>query len=97
MEDLCKMLHFYNISQRLHLPNNLSLLMSKTVNGGWSEWGTYDSCSKTCGGGTQTRNRQCTNPPPAHGGRYCSGASSDSRSCNTQPCPGKLLLLILLN
>jgi hypothetical protein len=50
------------------------------VNGGWSSWG---SCSASCGGGTQTRT--CTNPAPANGGAYCSGAST--QSCNTQLCP----------
>ena len=49
------------------------------IDGGWSAWGT---CSKECGGGTQTRT--CTNPAPAHGGKPCSGAAS--RPCNTQDC-----------
>ncbi len=40
-------------------------------------------CSATCGSGTQTRT--CTNPAPANGGAYCSGASQ--QSCNPQSCP----------
>ena len=58
-----------------------------TVNGGWSVWSNWDSCSKTCGEGTQTRTRVCNNPSPAHGGAQCSGDDTDSQSCNTQPCP----------
>ena len=64
-------------------------LSSLIVNGGWSEWGAYRACSKSCGGGTQSRSRQCNNPSPAHGGHNCSGASSDLRSCNELECPGK--------
>lgn len=60
------------------------------VNGGYSAWGPYGSCSKSCGGGQQTRTRNCTNPPPAHGGKDCSdlGPSTSSRECNDQGCPG---------
>ena len=49
-------------------------------------------CSKTCGGGVQTRKRTCTNPPPPNGGENCSGLGSDSstRECNNQECPGKI-------
>ncbi len=52
---------------------------SKKIAGGWSEWST---CSKTCGGGTQTR--ACNNPSPAAGGSDCVG--SISQTCNSQVC-----------
>ena len=71
-------------------------LHSALVHGGWSAWGGYGSCTKSCGGGTQTRQRQCSNPAPAHGGRNCAGASSESKPCNVHLCPGKLFLLTLL-
>ena len=58
------------------------------VDGAWSVWGAYRPCTKSCGGGTQIRNRQCTAPAPAHGGRNCTGASIDSKACNEQLCPG---------
>ncbi|XP_062579319.1 coadhesin-like [Saccostrea cucullata] len=57
------------------------------VNGGWSSWSGYGSCTRSCGSGTQSRSRSCTNPRPAHGGRSCSGSTSSSRSCNTHNCP----------
>ena len=59
-----------------------------SVNGGYSDFGTWSECSAECGGGTQTRTRNCTNPAPAHGGADCVGESSD---CNTHPCPSKII------
>ncbi|CAH3133335.1 unnamed protein product, partial [Pocillopora meandrina] len=57
------------------------------VDGGWSSWGSWKRCSLTCGGGSQSRERSCTNPPPRWGGRRCHGLSSISQSCNTNHCP----------
>jgi len=57
------------------------------VHGRWGAWGTYGACSKSCGGGVRSRSRQCNNPAPAHGGSQCSGASSESKTCNTHFCP----------
>ncbi|KAL9967294.1 hypothetical protein ACROYT_G025492 [Oculina patagonica] len=59
----------------------------QVINGGWSPWGAWEKCSVTCGGGSQTRRRSCTNPPPRNGGRDCRGNSSKSRPCNTNSCP----------
>eukprot|EP00397_Hematodinium_sp_SG-2012_P043434 GEMP01048277.1.p1 GENE.GEMP01048277.1~~GEMP01048277.1.p1 ORF type:complete len:321 (+),score=23.18 GEMP01048277.1:76-1038(+) len=56
------------------------------VNGGWSSWGAYGACSKTCGGGTKRRTRECTNPAPSNGGSDCSGSGTENRSCNTEAC-----------
>ncbi|XP_020605697.1 mucin-like protein isoform X2 [Orbicella faveolata] len=62
------------------------------VNGGYSDWGPYGKCSKTCGGGEQTRKRTCTNPPPSHDGEDYSGLGPDSsnRECSNKECPGKM-------
>lgn len=57
-----------------------------TINGGWTGWSGWGSCSVSCGGGTQTRTRSCANPSPSCGGANCSGSSSESQSCNTQSC-----------
>ncbi|XP_046709045.1 A disintegrin and metalloproteinase with thrombospondin motifs 14 isoform X2 [Silurus meridionalis] len=56
--------------------------------GGWSPWGRFGSCSRTCGGGVRSRSRQCNNPPPAYGGRECPGSEFDYQLCNTEDCPG---------
>ena len=44
-----------------------------TVNGGWSRWGAFTKCDKTCGAGIKVRERQCNNPKPRNGGNYCPG------------------------
>ncbi|KAL0178887.1 hypothetical protein M9458_024329, partial [Cirrhinus mrigala] len=56
--------------------------------GGWSSWGKFGSCSRTCGGGVRSRSRQCNNPVPAYGGRDCPGSTFDYQVCNTEDCPG---------
>ena len=69
--------------------SHLFLLIS--VNGGYSDFGDWSECSAECEGGTQTRTRTCTNPAPAHGGADCVGESSETRNCNTHPCPSKII------
>ena len=59
------------------------------VDGGYTNWTPWTSCSKSCGGGTRVRDRVCTNPPPSNNGQPCSGASYENENCNTQPCPGE--------
>ncbi len=59
---------------------------SPSVTGGWTGYGSWGSCSVSCGGGTQTRSRSCTSPAPVYGGANCSGSVTDSQSCNSQSC-----------
>ena len=49
------------------------------------------SCSKTCGGGTQSCTRSCNNPAPFCEGNDCSGLSDTQNICNPQCCPGKFM------
>ncbi|XP_066931095.1 properdin-like isoform X1 [Clytia hemisphaerica] len=56
------------------------------VNGKWGSYGSYGSCSKTCGGGSKSRSRSCNNPAPKNGGSQCSGSATQSATCNTQAC-----------
>lgn len=51
-----------------------------------SEWGVWSSCSKTCGNGTQTRERKYT--PPEFGGADDPDKNKlkETRNCNPQPC-----------
>lgn len=58
------------------------------VDGDWSAWGSWGTCSLTCGVGQKTRSRTCTSPAPAYGGNNCTGNSTDTASCNVTGCPG---------
>jgi hypothetical protein len=54
-------------------------------------WGSYGSCSATCGDGTQSRTYTITTAA-AHGGSSCphSSGHKESRACNEQRCPPDL-------
>ena len=53
------------------------------VDGGWSSWSSWSSCNQDC---LQFRRRQCVNPAPKHGGRYCQGG----KDLTQQECTGGL-------
>lgn len=57
------------------------------VHGEWTDWSTWSRCDVTCGNGTETRGRTCTNPSPANGGRDCIGLGTETKSCQEDPCP----------
>ncbi|XP_033833428.1 A disintegrin and metalloproteinase with thrombospondin motifs 15-like [Periophthalmus magnuspinnatus] len=57
------------------------------VDGQWGKWGPFGDCSRTCGGGVQLAKRECNNPVPENGGKYCYGLRIKYRSCNFRSCP----------
>ena len=59
------------------------------INGNYSEWTEFSSCTLSCGGGKKNRRRTCTSPRPQYGGRNCSGLGpyQEVADCNTHPCP----------
>uniref|UniRef100_A0A452RPS1 ADAM metallopeptidase with thrombospondin type 1 motif 14 n=1 Tax=Ursus americanus TaxID=9643 RepID=A0A452RPS1_URSAM len=65
-----------------------SLEQAYGQDGGWSSWTKFGSCSRSCGGGVRSRSRSCDNPPPAYGGRLCSGPEFQYQICNSEECPG---------
>lgn len=67
-------------------------LILHLVDGNWSDWNDWSDCPVTCGDGVQERSRTCTNPPPAFGGESCPGEGEESRACNEDSCPSKLIL-----
>ncbi|KAL5268609.1 hypothetical protein ACHWQZ_G002453 [Mnemiopsis leidyi] len=63
------------------------LACSGPVDGGYTDFGEWSACSASCGDGTQTRTRTCSNPAPANGGADCVGAASETRECRENECP----------
>uniref|UniRef100_A0A8C6NYF9 Adhesion G protein-coupled receptor B1b n=1 Tax=Nothobranchius furzeri TaxID=105023 RepID=A0A8C6NYF9_NOTFU len=55
------------------------------VNGTWHSWSTWGSCSRTCGGGVQQRQRVCEGP--FFGGETCPGETKEQKRCNEKRCP----------
>jgi hypothetical protein len=55
------------------------------INCDMSPW-QYGTCSKTCGGGTQTNTRKILTP--SQGSGYTCGPTTETVKCNTDPCPG---------
>ena len=48
----------------------------------WTDWSNWNSCSKLCNHGTQSRSRECR-------AGSCEGSSSETRWCNTHKCETK--------
>ncbi|XP_052788105.1 thrombospondin-2-like isoform X2 [Mya arenaria] len=57
------------------------------VDGAWTLWNHWSHCSVTCGSGTWTRHRACSNPSPRYGGHTCSGTDHETTSCQKATCP----------
>ncbi|XP_053391925.1 hemicentin-1-like isoform X2 [Mercenaria mercenaria] len=57
------------------------------VDGNWSPWSSWSLCDVTCGNGTESRVRYCTDPPPQYGGLDCPGEGTDLKTCKRQLCP----------
>lgn len=54
------------------------------VNGTWSDWSDWSLCPVTCGGGVQSRQRDCIG---SECGGYCEGMKSETQACNIECCP----------
>ncbi|XP_021345208.1 uncharacterized protein LOC110445120 [Mizuhopecten yessoensis] len=60
------------------------------LDGVWSDWGSWSSCSVTCHfQGTYTRSRSCNNPSKDGNGLDCPGSSSETTTCDppNEVCP----------
>ena len=52
----------------------------------WGAWGSWTSCSATCGDGVQERVRQCEGGKKGEGLCVPSSADNEEKSCNNGPC-----------
>ncbi|XP_031201513.1 A disintegrin and metalloproteinase with thrombospondin motifs 7 isoform X2 [Mastomys coucha] len=59
----------------------------EAVDGGWSGWSAWSVCSRSCGVGVRSSERQCTQPVPKNRGKYCVGERKRFQLCNLQACP----------
>ena len=59
----------------------------------WGMFPAWSLCSRTCGGGFETRER-VKDREAANGGKECTGLSMEFRSCNSMACPSKTLLYL---
>ena len=76
-------IHFYEVS--------IVNILHVSVDGLWTSWGPWGSCSVSCGDGLQIRERNCSEPAPKFGGRECLGFINETQSCYSgTPCPSKL-------
>lgn len=52
----------------------------------YSDWTAWQSCSISCGEGSQKRDR-VVRIEPSHGGAPCTGDLEEAQSCTEKPCP----------
>ena len=57
------------------------------VDGWWSMWTAWDTCTVSCGWWTQSQSRYCNNPAPLNGWAYCIWSATATQACNTTACP----------
>ncbi|XP_060725777.1 adhesion G protein-coupled receptor B1 isoform X1 [Tachysurus vachellii] len=55
------------------------------VDGQWQQWSSWSRCTKTCGGGSQQRERVCYGP--LFFGEPCPGDRVEIQPCNEKRCP----------
>ena len=80
--------YFFSVHRFLQRGILKNIFNLYTVNGDWSSWGAWGTCSVTCGNGAEARERKCSNPEPMYGGRPCQGHPTESRSCLPKYCSG---------
>ena len=97
--DCCpgKVISIWKVITSVNLTHVQILPSSYIVDCSWGEWTDYGACSEECGGGNQTRVRVKT--LDSCGGEPCHDDDLDVMiiDCNSDPCPGKMINLTLIN
>lgn len=57
------------------------------MDGNYTSWSDFSPCTVSCGPGTRTRTRSCSNPGPKHGGDDCQGYPNSTEICFLGHCP----------
>ena len=66
------------------------------VDGAWGSWSFWSPCSASCGPhnhGKRFRTRQCNDPSPDFGGKFCLDRSTakEEEACNRKRCPSEIV------
>jgi hypothetical protein len=69
-----------------HVKNIERISVAEKVDGKWSNWGKWSSCSVSCGSGNRYRERSCSNPLPSDLGKQCEGNNRQTDSCTQERC-----------
>ena len=77
----------YNNSCSTTGTNNCGVQVSRcdritSTSANWSAWGSYGSCSTTCGTGTKTRYRTCVGTATCGGANNCLGLNYENAPCS---------------
>jgi hypothetical protein len=56
------------------------------IDGGWTAFSAWSTCTKTCDEGNTFRTRTCTNPPAQFGGKDCPAHGREDKPCNVHVC-----------
>ncbi|XP_050472558.1 coadhesin-like isoform X3 [Bombus huntii] len=76
-----------NAMQNLYCNLGLKLDNSCPIDGGWTFWSPWGSCSGKCGfKGKRMRRRTCDNPVPSNNGAPCIGPSYQIENCQITGC-----------
>ncbi|KAJ7354891.1 hypothetical protein OS493_029450, partial [Desmophyllum pertusum] len=78
---------FYPSQWNGHICMRIELYGCVIVDGGYTPWSDWTTCSNSCGNGTSFRYRSCSNPAPLNGGENCTGESINMKECVGTSCP----------